>query len=414
MLKWIQGGISAVTGIAEPEYGKDFIHPVTGQVKDKQPFHVAEREDFHWLSPTHTNVETMTFYFTDLKQGYIGFAQVIHSNVVGIHTTAQFTFRLYNVKEPKLNVWTSTKLANFRIDGPNFYADDLSIEMNEAGSQVRFQSSVNPASVVDLTFERAVPGVKVGANGTTYYGDNLEQPWGSMRHVFWPRNFCHGTLKVKPELDSESDTEAEKEVPVQEIVFEKGAPVFSMFVMALQGMKPHHAAKAWNFLNFQSETHSAVLMEFTTPKSYANTKICVGILCDKKDIIAVTIDNNFEHLDTKIDSVGWPVPHKIDVSFKGVKSDVSDEEVATASPVTALASGPLEQLVERVDVMSEIPSFVKNIVSGVAGTKPYIYQYANDFSLRVDDAAPVSGTGWCEITFISEAEEVTEESYSET
>ncbi|SCU98432.1 LAFA_0G17876g1_1 [Lachancea sp. 'fantastica'] len=404
MLKWIQGGISAVTGIAEPEYGKEFIHPVTETVEGKQPFHQTTREDFHWQSPSHTNVETATFYFSDLKQGYIGFAQVIHSNIVGLHTTAQLTFRVYNVQTPEFNIWTSTRLENFRIDGPNFYADNLAIEMDAAGSQVTFKASVSPDTTIDLTFDRTVPGVKVGDNATTYYGDNVEQPWGTMRHIFWPRNMCHGSLKVDVSIGSEKPS-------YKDIVFSQEQPAYSMFVMAIQGMKPHHAAKSWNFLNFQSETHSAVLMEFTTPKSYANTKVSIGILCSKDDIISVTIDNIVTHVDPQVDSVGWPVPQGLKVEFNGVSAHA--EDIEKASPVTALASGPLKQLVERVDVMKEIPTFVKNIVSGVAGTKPYIYQYANDFNLTVGDEPAVKGMGWSEITFISEAEEVTEESYSE-
>ncbi|SCV01764.1 LAME_0G18338g1_1 [Lachancea meyersii CBS 8951] len=406
MLKWIQGGISAVTGIAEPEYGKEFIHPVTEKVEGKQPFHQTTRDDFNWQSPSHTNVETATFYFSDLKQGYIGFAQVIHSNIVGLHTTAQLTFRVYNVNTPELNIWTSTKLENFRIEGPNFYANNLAIEMDAAGTQITFKASVSPDTTIDLTFDRAVPGVKVGEDGTTYYGDNLEQPWGSMRHVFWPRNMCHGSLKVDVSIGSEKPS-------YKEIVFENETPVYSMFVMAMQGMKPHHAAKSWNFLNFQSDSHSAVLMEFTTPKSYANTKVSIGILCTKDDIVSVTVNNEATHVDPQVDSVGWPVPQELKVDFNGVASDVPNEKIDTAAGVKALASGPLSQLVERVDVMKEIPSFVKNIVSGVAGTKPYIYQYANDFDLTIGDEAPVKGMGWSEITFISEAEEVTEESYSE-
>ncbi|SCW01231.1 LAFE_0D07998g1_1 [Lachancea fermentati] len=404
MLKWIQGGISAVTGIAEPEYGKEYIHPVGERVEGKQPFHQTTTADFEWRNPGHTNVETVTFYFSDLEKGYVGFAQVIHSSIVGLHTTAQFTFKVYNVNDPDLNVWTSTKLENFRIEGFNFYADDLSIEMNEEGSQIRFKSAVNPASQVDLTFDREAPGVKLGEDPTTYYGDDVEKPWGSMRHVFWPRNLCHGTLTLASEDEEEKDTV---------ITFTEEVPAYSMFVMALQGMKPHHAAKSWNFLNFQSKTHSAVLMQFTTPKSYANTEISVGIICKGDEIVAVTTDNVVEHLNPEIDSVGWPIPKEIEIRFTGIPADVKDEDVESAPTVTAVVKGPLKQLVERVDVMSEIPNFVKNIVSGVAGTKPYIYQYANDFTLKVNDEDVVSGLGWCEVTFISESEEVTEESYSE-
>ena len=48
MLKWIKGGISAVTGMAEPEYGKDYIHSVADRVKNKQPYRETSREDFFW------------------------------------------------------------------------------------------------------------------------------------------------------------------------------------------------------------------------------------------------------------------------------------------------------------------------------------------------------------------------------
>lgn len=402
MLKWIQGGISAVTGIAEPEYGREYIHTVTDRVRGKQPFNQTSAKDFEWQNPSHTHVETSTFYFTDLDSGNVGFAQVIHSNIVGLHTTAQFTFRLFNAKIPENNIWTSTKLENFRVEGTNFFADGLSIEMNQEGDTVHFQSTVNDTSKVDLTFKRIAPGVKVGEDPVTYYGDNVEEPWGTMRHVFWPRNSCCGTLEITKEGE---DT--------QTIAFSETKPAYSMFVMALQGMKPHHAAKSWNFMNFQSDTHSVVLMEYTTPKSYANTKVSVGILCSDKEVLAVTIDNDAEHVDSTIDSVGWPVPKKIKIDFNGIASTVPDEEVSSATPLKATVSGPLRDLVERIDVMSEIPSFVKNIVSGVAGTKPYIYQYFNEMALTIDEGQKIDGLGWCEVTFISEAEEVTQESYDE-
>lgn len=81
---------------------------------------LLNRKDFEWLSPNYTNVETQTFYFTDLSNGNIGFAQIIHSNVMGLTTTAQFTFRLYNVKDKNINLWTSTKLEDFEIKESNF------------------------------------------------------------------------------------------------------------------------------------------------------------------------------------------------------------------------------------------------------------------------------------------------------
>lgn len=424
MLKWIQGGLSAVTGIAEPEYGSDYIHTVTDRVQGKQPFCETSREDFCWLKPDHTNVETCTFYFSDLTTGVVGFAQIIHSNIVGIHTQAQFTFRIFNSKKPEeLNLWTSTKLEDFRIDGPNFYAKDLSLELNEQDNEYHFVSKVNAKSVVDLTVTRLTAGCKVGEDPSTYYGDNLEEPWGRMRHVFWPRNSIRGSIILtKPEPTEEEEEQEQPEETAksiyeeQTITFGKEDKAYSMFVMAFQGMKPHHAAKAWNFLYFHSEKHTAVLMEFVTPKSYANTKVTIGILTSDTEILAVTTNNEFKHVDSQVDSVGWNVPQSVSIDYDGFAPSVTDDQVASGDykKVKASVAGPLQNLIERIDVMNEIPTFIKTIVSGVAGTKPYIYQYAEDgFTLQVDDQPLEHGIAWTEVTFISESDVITEEAYDE-
>lgn len=375
MLKWVQSGLSAVAGTAEPEYGREAIHPITDTVNNESKcYRETTIEDFGWIQPTSTNVETQTFYFSCLKTGYLGFAQVIHSNVMGVHTTAQFTFRLFNFKgKEKDNLWTSTKLEDFRCEGSNFYANELSIELDKDNTLYRLKSSVNKDSVVDLTVVKLVPGVIFGENGTTYYGDDLANPWGSMRHLFWPRCSVTGTVKSGDK------------------VFEIEG--FTMFVMAMQGMKPHHAAKAWNFLNFQSESHSAVQMEFTTPRSYANTKVNIAILTSNDKILSCSVNNEIVHENAEVDEVGWPVPKSITFNFEGVSDD--------NKKVVGKVHGALKTLVERVDVMAEIPQFIKNIASGVAGTRPYIYQFCNDMEIEIDGTKE-SGVSYSEATFISE------------
>ncbi|CUM49737.1 Survival factor 1 [Debaryomyces fabryi] len=375
MLKWVQSGLSAVAGTAEPEYGREAIHPITDTVNNESKcYRETTIEDFGWIQPTSTNVETQTFYFSCLKTGYLGFAQVIHSNVMGVHTTAQFTFRLFNFKgKEEDNLWTSTKLEDFRCEGSNFYANELSIELDKDNTLYRLKSSVNKDSVVDLTVVKLVPGVIFGENGTTYYGDDLANPWGSMRHLFWPRCSVTGTVKSGDK------------------VFEIEG--FTMFVMAMQGMKPHHAAKAWNFLNFQSESHSAVQMEFTTPRSYANTKVNIAILTSNDKILSCSVNNEIVHENAEVDEVGWPVPKSITFNFEGVSDD--------NKKVVGKVHGALKTLVERVDVMAEIPQFIKNIASGVAGTRPYIYQFCNDMEIEIDGTKE-SGVSYSEATFISE------------
>ncbi|KAI5966340.1 SVF1 [Candida pseudojiufengensis] len=381
MFKWIQGGLSAVAGTAEPEYGPDAIHPITSRIKkgeNSQYHRSTTAKDFEWLSPNYTNVETQTFYFTDLATKNIGFAQIIHSNVMGVHTTAQFTFRLYNISDPSVNIWTSTKLENFKIEKSNFYADNLKLELIDNKKYI-LKSYVNMDSIVEFEMERNTDGIIFGDDGMTFYGDNKDEPWGSMRHLFWPRCNINGKIITKQ---------------YGEIKILNG---LTMFVMALQGMKPHHAAKSWNFLNFQSSNYSAIQMEFTTPKSYNTTKVNIGIIIEDDKILVATINNDVIHIDSKHDSVGWPVPKAI--QFKYIDPETKND--------LAIVSGDLKNLVERVDVMAEIPQFVKNIVSGVAGAKPYIYQYANEFEIEILNSneeikKEEKGIGYTEVTFISE------------
>lgn len=398
MWKLVQSGLSVVAGTAEPEYGPDSIHPVGYDVKEGEPLYsVLTIDDLKYVSPNHTNVETQTFYFEDTK--HAGFAQVIHSNVIGLHTTAQFTFKIFEKTTPQDFIWTSTKLENFTIEnGTDFKADNLSIVLNKDKIDTyHIDSSVNKLTEVHLTVKRIGSGVKFGKDGTTYYGTEIENPWGSMRHVFWPRCHVNGNIilrDVKPDQDLENLEPEQIEYVVKENV--NITDGLTMYVMALQGMKPHHAAATWDFLNYQSDKYSVVLMEFTTPPSYNKTKVSIAMVLDKEGkVLLGTMDNDTKHLETKVDETsGWEVPAKISYTMKDEKDKIEVEVV-----------GELKNLCERVDVMAEIPQFVKSIVSGVSGTKPYIYQFSNTMELTIKRDGKVeatdSGYTYSESTFIT-------------
>lgn len=107
----------------------------------------------------------------------------------------------------------------------SFGADNLSLELNEEGTAYTIKSAVNDDSLVNLTFTKAAPGFVIGKDGTTYFGTDAKNPWGSMRHAFWPRCSVEGTIQTK-----------------EQILDLKGRGIF---IHALQGMKPHHAGKFW-------------------------------------------------------------------------------------------------------------------------------------------------------------------------
>lgn len=284
----------------------------------------------------------------------------------GIRTTCQFNLKIFDHGGPSNHLWCSDPLNNYGFDEGQycFYADNLALELNEAGTSFTIKSAVNENSIVNITVTRAAPGFQVGKDGTSYFGTDRSRPWGSMRHAFWPRCDVEGTIITN-----------EKKYDM------RGR---AMFVHALQGMKPHHAgttspgsgashvpdhfaAARWNFINFQTPNYSAVMMEFTTPASYGNTTVNVSALAKDNEIISAGASSSAKHTAAHKDSDNdWPEPKTVAFEWRGKTKD--------GQPVVADVTGSLGQRLDRVDVLAHIPGFVKTIVGGVVGTKPYIYQ----------------------------------------
>lgn len=126
-------------------------------------------------------------------------------------------------------------------------------------------------------------------------------------------------------------------------------------------------AARWNFVNFQGPSYSAWLMEFTTPPSYGSTVVSVGGVVKDDKILYAGSTNTATHLETHTDSDNdWPEPKSIKFTWDGKGKE--DNELH------AELEGSLGKRLDRIDVMYELPGFVKSFVGSVAGTKPYIYQ----------------------------------------
>lgn len=142
-----------------------------------------------------------------------------------LHYTVQLSTKIFH-PDGRI-VWSSKPVTNYGFDEGHysFYADDMAITMSEDGNSYSIKSMVDPELSIDLTCTRLGPGFKIGKDGKSLYGTDPAEPWGAIRHIFWPRNKLTGFM----------------------VVAEKGEPVkidFSgttMLVMALQAMKPHHA-----------------------------------------------------------------------------------------------------------------------------------------------------------------------------
>jgi len=385
MFSWakqsIQSGLSVVAGTAEPEYGAGAFHSVATTVAENPSFALTT-DDIKWLVLEYTNVETQTFYIT-ADNGYLALLQVIYSNVMGVNITLQFVCKIF--RPDGSIVWSTTQLVDhgFSEDRLEIYATDLlvSYEKNEETGAESFvvKSIADKEVAVDLKVTREGPGVKVG-NSKSLFGTDKAAPWGFIRHVFWPRSTVSGNIVLSGGAGSEKVDLAGK----------------ALFVMACQGMKPHHAAARWNFVTFHGPKHSAVMMEFTTPPSYGSSVANVSAVVTSDTIVYAGARGVSKHTSSKDDpEKNWPEPTAMDFDFT--------EEEVNGKKVSAKISAVWSKRLDRVDVMAEVPEFVKKIISGAAGTRPFIYQFSEKLPLQLKiDGEEVSeeGTAFSEATFI--------------
>lgn len=141
-------------------------------------------------------------------------------------------------------------------------------------------------------------------------------------------------------------------------------------------------------------------MQYKTPPSYGSTVVNVGGIAKDGTIIAAGSSNACTHVTTLGDlETDWPAPTAIKFAWGGKTKDGQE--------VNAVVEGPLGERLDRVDVMAEVPTFLKAIAGNLVGTRPYIYQSApRDLHLKLKiggEEVEEKGTLFYEATFISEA-----------
>lgn len=109
------------------------------------------------------------------------------------------------------------------------------------------------------------------------------------------------------------------------------------------------------------------MMEYTTPPSYGSTTVNVGCVAKEGEIIYAGTSNSATHTECAQDQESdWPEPKSIKWVWDAKTKDNKDFH--------AEVDGPLGKRLDRIDVMAEVPGFVKAIAGSVAGTRPYIFQ----------------------------------------
>ncbi|CAE6504522.1 unnamed protein product [Rhizoctonia solani] len=400
------------------------FHPVvTSKTSAGELFSKLEPKDTEWTCAGGFVTETQTWY-NFLEDGTLLWCQIIHSAVGLWYPQIQFTCRIFN-PTTKETTWKSINITNFVTPPPgkdkrSSKSDQFTVTHGPGTGDIAEQYDIN-ANLEDIQLALKIcrpasaEGFKVG-NGNSYFGPDVKNPEGYVVHRFWPRTRCSGAV-----------------IKSGQVIEANGV---GMFVHAIQGMRPNLVAARWNFANFQSkdEDVSAIQMEFTTIQAYGRegagsggVSVNIGGVVVGGKLVCVTgethwpgetsaadapVQSRAEHLDRVTDpETGYKQPTKLRFTWQA--PGIGDVAPVLAAVVTDVGTPDAPKgLVQKVDVLGEIPAALKMVIAYAAGTKPYMYQWLNPGTLTVtgpESLVPggtktVNGTIYNEATFISESD----------
>lgn len=385
------------------------FHPVTDRYDQTQLHGELAPNDVNWTCPSGLSTETSTWYIT-LEDGSFFINQIIYSPVGLFNPQVQMTFRYFHPKTGE-NVWKSKNVDSFQLlpnDKRSCKSNCFSVtlrDLPEGGQAYDISASLDKDVQLTYTLTRPAQakGWKLGNDekgGFSYFGENVKTPDGYVVHRFWPYAKANGVIVLNGR-----------------VVDVNGQ---AMFVQAIQGMRPNLVASRWNFGNFQSSEQggtSAIVMEFTTTCDYGKSHeadavrvpqvVTIGSIVCGGQLVAVVgathsardTEQRGTHIEhsacVKDDDTGYDVPQQMKFVLEGpalvgVDKVSTDVEVKASIDVDLGEPKAMHGLIEKVDVLSEIPYMVRKLVNYVAGTKPYIYQTLNSTQLKLELPEPVA------------------------
>jgi hypothetical protein len=307
----------------------------------------------------------------------------------------QFTCKVYR-PQTKETTWKSINVTNFvtpppGLDKHSSKADEFSVTYKSTpGSDypesytIRANLAADLQVSLEVTRPKLIPGYKIGGGekgGFSYFGPDPLNPEGYVVHRIWPRFYATGHIIQNGQA-----------TPIQ------GS---GMFVHAIQGMRPNLVASSWNFALFQSPQLggvSAIQMEFKTLDTYGRkgsseggVYVNIGSLVIGDKLATVTAETRWRdeepspdalvksrasHLKTQLDpDTGYESPGEMLFEWAGPSLIGESPGKYEAKILGELGNNEQPNgLIEKVDVLAEIPRVIKMAVNYVAGTKPFVYQ----------------------------------------
>ncbi|KAG0300421.1 putative cell survival pathways protein [Dissophora globulifera] len=343
-------------------------------VKDGNYFTELTTKDLAWTIADSASTETQTFYcITD--KGHFGHVQLIHSNL-GIWGTAPSVQMSARFNGDGVNRLFSTNLTSFTqpADKLSVTTNLMSITLSPDGNSYTVEVRNLPELFIRLTVERTTRGYKIG-EGKSIFGD------GYVSHKFWPGCKVTGQMIV----DGLAHDMAGE----------------GTFVHAIQGMRPHLVASKWSYVDFSGKSESnhsskLSLVQFTTPEYYGNVTVTQGSVVFDGELVGVAVDNKTEFVTTVFDEeTGYNPPTEVNYVWHG-------KTIEGGKPFRAVLNVKPQGLVQKVDLLAEIPWALRKIVSTFVA-KPIIYQWYDEATavVTIDDKENrVLGHVYHEATFV--------------
>ena len=277
-----------------------------------------------------------------------------------------------------------------KIIGNSSEINSTSMETeNEKNNNFSFKInySITPATAtrpspfsLDLEFEPLCAPFQVN-DGKIHFGAGKTDGFIEMKFI--PQGKCRGTIKI----DGKS--------------FDfKGVGVC---LRQYQGVKPHVTTKRWNCSYFcenvtkiDQPIRSLFMIQMQSSPAYNGEVINYGYYFDGKKLRAVTSkDNEIIYSKIKCDrETGYCVPEHFDYRWNGVDME--------GKLFKAVVSGTPSSRIARIDLLENLPMFLRKIVESLCPARPYIYQTLNQSVKAEINGESLEGTLFQEFSFLLE------------
>lgn len=263
-----------------------------------------------------------------------------------------------------------------------------SITMKGTAEDFKFKIdySITPATAtqpspftLDLDFEPESAPFQIN-DGKIHFGATRADGFIEMKFV--PSGRCRGKIQIDG----------------QALDFNGGGVCLRQF----QGVRPHLTTKRWNCAYFRENQKGdgpvrglfTIMMQSSS--AYNGETVHYGFYFDGSKLQAVTsLADKMVFAKTLVDpETGYCVPEHFDYRWIGVDMDGNDfEAVVSGSPASRMA---------RIDLLSNLPLFLRKIVESLSSARPYIYQNYNQEVEAVINGEQVLGCLFQEFSFLLE------------